>query len=85
MLTRTHNGEHQARFGGYVSYDTNRKNDFGTPIRETEEVAVWLSSDIDESDCGWGTEQVTKALEAKISKRFKKTDRNVECRESWRY
>jgi len=69
--------------GGYVSYDTRKKDDSGFPIRETAEIetVVDLGSNAPD-DCGAGTQKVVEALEAIVKKRFR-VDRKVECRESW--
>lgn len=71
--------------GGYVSYDTRKKDEnFGFPIRTSVEVEVVvdLPKGNVPDDCGAGTATVVKALEEKVKKRFK-TDRHVECSESW--
>lgn len=72
------------RCGGYVSYDTRQKDQHGYPIRtsiEVEEVVDLPKGNVPD-DCGAGTAAVVKALEEKVKKRFK-TDRHVECTESW--
>ena len=71
------------KVGGYVHYDTPKKDEWGFPVRTCTEVytEVELGNNTPD-DCGYGTETACKALEAKVAKRFKR-DRNVECRECW--
>lgn len=71
--------------GGYVSYDTRKKDEiFGFPIRTSVEVEtiIDLPKGCSPDDCGVGTAAVVKALEEIVKKRFK-VDRHVECGESW--
>lgn len=69
--TRVLNGERQALFGGYVTWEGR-----GGIIR-TKEVRVWASARIDETDCGVGTATIVKLIEAKHGKGT--------AREVWRY
>lgn len=69
--------------GGYVSYDTRKKDDWGFPIRTEIEVYVKMPAEGYYDDCGYWTNLLVKALEAKVAKKFK-TNRNVECRECWK-
>lgn len=74
----------KTKVGGYVSYDTRKKDESGWPIRRT--IEVYTEVDLkghSADDCGYGTNLVVKALEEKVKKKFK-GNRNVECRESWR-
>ena len=69
--------------GGYVSYDTRKKDQNGWPIRNTIEVEAVI--DLGKNcpdDCGHGTSLVMKTLEEIVKKRFT-LDRHVECTECW--
>ena len=71
------------KVGGYVSYDTPKKDEYGYPLRKTVEIntEVELGKNTPD-DCGAGTNAVVCALEAIVEKRFK-VDRNVKCSECW--
>ncbi len=68
---RVRNGEHQALFGGYVTWEGRGG------VTRTKEVRVWASARIDETDCGSGTNTIVKLIEAKRGKGT--------AREVWRY
>lgn len=81
VFYRTRNGQHQALFGGYVSWDSRTKDEFGYPLRIRKELRVWLRSNLADDDCGPGTDELVAALKAKAGA----NKQNVEVSESWRY
>lgn len=83
---RVINGKVHALYGGYVSYDGRKPAGEQYPIRRCIEVKVWLVPNFDETDCGYGTDKLVKALEQKVLRSLPNAHkRNVSCRESWRY
>jgi hypothetical protein len=78
--TRRRSGRVEVLCGGYVRWDTRKKDNNGWPIRTEREVRVWMPAGNPYDDCGYWTNLLVETLKDKVGPKP-----NIEVSECWQY